>query len=1032
MLGKLYTGFLWIMIFAGVSCISPYPPEPQIDPPLQGSVVMVGNGFAERMQHYNYFETLIYKNFPEKNLRFRNLGWSGDEIDFQTRPLNFPSQKELLYEHRADIIFACYGMNESYRGVDSLESFGRNLEEYLRDLKGEMYNGKTPPELVLISPIAFEEKENVEIDVVEGNRILSLYVRKMDKIARKLGVVFVDLFEESKRHYREGRKYTINGVHLNDAGYKWVGEGMAKSLGLPVTKWVEEEEFINLKEIIDYKNEQYFHFYRPVNWEYIQGRRKEPWVQPPGGPISFPSEFEKLAEMVDELDQLIWKKCEGNDIVHLKAAEKILNEPDISVEAAIGNFEIPSPDQFNLPEGFEINIFASEVDFSLHNPVKMTFDPDGRLWVSTMPSYPHYLPGKQPDDKIVVLEDTAGEGMADRETIFADGLYMPLSFELGKGGVYVSQPPNMWFMKDTTGDGVADDEEIILHGFGTEDVHHTLSTYTWGPDGALYWHSGTFLHSQVETPYGVVRSDYGATWRYDPNTFKVEPYISYPYANPWGHVFTREGMEIIADVSTGMNYFAPPLTVKTNYPKKLSSMKDFLTSESKPKTCGTEIISSSHFPKEMQGDILFNIFVRNTGIHQHEIFEEGSGITGRETEPLLKSKDPYFRPVDLQFGPDGALYVLDWYNPIINHGERALRDPMRDHSHGRIWRITYKANELLKPVRLSELSVYELLDQLKSYEDRVRYRVRTQLRQYDAEEVLPVLEKWLSDLSVSDPFYDHHRLEALWIYQQFNSPEESLLKELLNSENDEIRTAATRVLLYWKGRVKDAEKRLTDLAKDKSMKVRLQALISLTHFESEEMLNVFLEALDEERDYYIDYVLIENFRKLKPIWWENFVTDSGYLADEPDKAYYLLGTLTDREALKMPGFMIEDPDWEFYTWDVLSDEDISEIRNRELAEGFFNFSGETGSLSISEIELGGNLIAKSDCATCHKISGESIGPSYKEIAARYLDEEDQVSALSDKIIEGGSGTWGNAIMTPHPGLVRSEAEDIVKYILSIK
>src|SRR5690625_7970985 len=93
MLGKLYTGFLWIMIFAGVSCISPDPSEPQIDPPLQGSVVMVGNGFPERMQHYNYLETLINKNFPEKNLRSRNLGWSGDEIDYQTRPVNFQSQK---------------------------------------------------------------------------------------------------------------------------------------------------------------------------------------------------------------------------------------------------------------------------------------------------------------------------------------------------------------------------------------------------------------------------------------------------------------------------------------------------------------------------------------------------------------------------------------------------------------------------------------------------------------------------------------------------------------------------------------------------------------------------------------------------------------------------------------------------------------------------------------------------------------------------------------------------------------------------
>src|SRR5690606_21951563 len=139
-------------------------------------------------------------------------------------------------------------------------------------------------------------------------------------------------------------------------------------------------------------------------------------------------------------------------------------------------------------------------------------------------SYPQYLPGAPPNDKILILEDTDGDGVADKETIFADGLYMPNSIEIGKGGVYVSQPPNIWFMKDTDGDGRADEKEIILHGFGTEDVHHTLAAYTWGPDGALYWHTGTFLHSQVETPYGVVRRDYGVTWRFEPETAKLEPY----------------------------------------------------------------------------------------------------------------------------------------------------------------------------------------------------------------------------------------------------------------------------------------------------------------------------------------------------------------------------------------------------------------------------------------------------------------------------------------------------------------------------
>src|SRR3546814_3834453 len=103
--------------------------------------------------------------------------------------------------------------------------------------------------------------------------------------------------------------------------------------------------------------------------------------------------------------------------------------------------------------------------------------------------------------------------------------------------------------------------KTLLSGFGTEDSHHTLSAYTWGPDGALYIHMGTFLHSQVETPYGPRRGASGTTWRYEPRPMKLESYISYPYANPWANVFTRDGTHIIPDVSTGMNYFAPPMTV---------------------------------------------------------------------------------------------------------------------------------------------------------------------------------------------------------------------------------------------------------------------------------------------------------------------------------------------------------------------------------------------------------------------------------------------------------------------------------------
>jgi putative membrane-bound dehydrogenase-like protein len=211
--------------------------------------------------------------------------------------------------------------------------------------------------------------------------------------------------------------------------------------------------------------------------------------------------------------------------------------------------------------------------------------------------------------KYIILEDTNQDGKADKHKVFADSLYLPLGFELGDGGAYVTQAPNFVFLKDTNGDGKADSRKTLLTGFGTEDAHHAISNYTWGPDGALYMHEGTFLHSQIETPYGPIRGANGNTWRYEPRTMKLEPYVSYPYANPWGNVFTRHGTHLIGDVSTGMNYFAPPLTVAINYPIKHKEMIDFLTSSQRPKTCGIEIVSSRQFPESAQGNILFNTFL---------------------------------------------------------------------------------------------------------------------------------------------------------------------------------------------------------------------------------------------------------------------------------------------------------------------------------------------------------------------------------------------------------------------------------------
>lgn len=874
----------------------------QLDPEQNSNIVFIGNTFAVRLQDFNYFETLLYKSFPEHNLRVRNLGWSADEVNLRPRPLNYGDLDEHLSRQKADIIFAFFGMNESFQGPDNLKVFKQDLRAFLQNLREQEYNGKMPPEVILVSPIAQEGRGERFSNTSNQNENLQLYTQSMQQVAQDLKIPFINLYESTKKLMEEEPEYlTTNGIHLNESGYRRVSEYLAEALNLTESSWRETPYMKDLKKVISQKNQLFFYLNRPVNGEYIYGSRRD-W---PGASPPFPAEFKQLKNMIQRMDSTIWIGLNSTTINTTRANRIFNSNKELQHKGDKPEGVAPaSVDQFVLQEGYQIELFASEVDFPIENPVTLTFDPQGRLWVATMPSYPQYYPGNPPNDKIVILEDTDQDGKADKHTVFADSLYLPLGFELGDGGVYVTQLPDLVFLKDTDGNGQADHEETLLQGFGMEDSHHALSAFTWGPDGALYMHGGTFLHSQVETPYGPKRGSYGTTWRYKPDRNQLDLYVSYPYANPWGNTFTRDGTHLIGDVSTGMNYFATPLTVAIDYPKKHVQMDDFLTAKVLPKTCGMEIISSRQFPDSVQGNILFNTFIGFQGITQHKLTEDSNGmVVGHETEPLLHSKDQTFRPVDLQFGPDGALYVVDWYNEVINHGEAAFREKNRDNSHGRIWRITHKDNPPLPVIDLTQLSIEELLDQLKTYEDRTRYRARIQLREFPKDNVLPILQSWVSQLDPEDPEYEHYRLEALWIFQQLNHPNEALLNELLNSQNDDVRTAATRVLFYWRSDVENAHQRLISLSKDPAPRVRLEAIAALSHFKSEATVKALLSASELPREYYINYALEEAFKHLKPVWMEMFEADSNFLADEPQKASLLLQPFYTTEALRLPGFI---------------------------------------------------------------------------------------------------------------------------------
>jgi glucose/arabinose dehydrogenase/azurin len=910
----------------------------RLAPQENSSIVFIGNTFAERLQEHNYFETLLYKSFPDRHLRVRNLAWSADEVDLRPRPLNFGTLDEHLKQQEADIIFACFGMNEAFKGPDSLESFKQHLSGLLSHLQQQSYNGKGKPRIILISPIAHEALGGLMPDPAEHNRNLSLYVKGMEDVAGKLDIPFIDLYKPTAVLEKGDDSITFNGIHLNEKGYREVSEIMAKALALPTASWTEDEHSRLLREAISKKNQHFFYRFKAQNGEYIYGRRRE-WA----GGQTLPEESVKIDQIVARLDSVIWAGSATNAIPDIQKVQQITTFNREQIPPAKSDAAEAAKSQFILQSGYEIELFASEENFPIVNPVSITFDAKGRMWVACMPSYPHYLPGTPPDDRLVILEDTNGDGKADHHSVFADSLYLPTGFELGHGGVFVTQAPDFVFLKDTNGDGRADTRQVLLSGFGTEDAHHALNAYTWGPDGALYMHSGTFLHSQIETPYGPQRGAYGVTWRYEPRTMKLEPYISYPYANPWGNVFTRNGTHIIADVSTGMNYFAPPLTVAIDYPQKHMGMKDFLTTKVKPKTCGVEIISSRAFPESAQGNVLFNTFIGFQGVRQHVPREEGSGIVADETTPLLQSKDPNFRPVDLKFGPDGALYVVDWYDPIIQHGEQGFRDPLRDHTRGRIWRITYKGKAPLKTVDLTQLRTPQLLDQLKVYEDRERYRARVRLGELPENEVLPALEQWLSALDKKDPAYNFHRLEGLWLHQQFHRPDEALLFDLLGSSDPHIKAAATRVLYYWADHIKGTQEKLAILAVDGAPRVRLEAIVALSHFKNEASVKALLTATRSPVDDYIGYALIESFKYLKPVWMEMFRKDKQFLANEPEQANYLFRPLLSVKELQVPGFITDDPDYAKYGVAPLSSKEINALtgvpafdRFRENNAGLFN------------------------------------------------------------------------------------------------
>ncbi|MDA7535739.1 plastocyanin/azurin family copper-binding protein [Akkermansiaceae bacterium] len=839
------------------------------------SIVIIGSGMASRMNHFSHFETELYLRFADKNLTIRNMGDEGNTPAFRPHPgrnqeqqYAFPGAKELLPTELqanskpsghfetpdqwltrigADTVIAFFGYNSSFGGPSDLDRYKTELKAFIQHTLSQKYNGKSVPQLALVSPTTIQDitaKFSVPAPSA-SNANLKLYTDATKEVAEANGALFVDTFTPSKDWSSD---LTIDGALLNDAGYAKLAPVLAN--GIFGEGKAPEDKRSAVHAAVKEKNFMWLNDFKMPNGVHVFGRRYNPY-----GPANYPFEIKKTRQMTKNRDIAIWGQLQNKNYDLAAADAKTVKLPPVKTNykpsKKNGTVDYLPGDQaetkIKVPEGYKIELFASEKTFpDLKNPVQIAFDNRGRLWVATMESYPHYKVGDPlPKDKLLILEDTDNDGVADKQTVFADDLHIPIGFEISHDGVYVSQSGSLVRLQDTDGDDKYDVAELLLSGFDDHDTHHAISAFCADPSGAIVMGEGVFLHSNTESVRGPERGTNGGFWRYSPQQKHILRYSQYSIPNPWGVAFDDYGQDFFLHTSgTSMSWMLPG-TVKARYGANMKA-RDLLTGNKVRPTSGIEFVSSRHFPDEVQGDVIINNNIGYLGAKQHKVIEQDTGFTTEYVQDLFVSEDLNFRPVDLEFAPDGSLYVADWQNALIGHMQHNARDPLRDHNHGRIYRVTYPSRPLVKPAKIDGASIDELLSNLALPEYRTRYRTRRELRERDASAVASAANKWAA--SQND---DRLKLEALFVTWGADRVDNKLLKELLASKDHRVRAAAVRVLRFNTHAVPDYIALTEAAAGDKNGRVRLEAINLASFFDKTNGLRIVekAKAAGVEKDF---------------------------------------------------------------------------------------------------------------------------------------------------------------------------------------
>ncbi|NOX98999.1 MAG: hypothetical protein GXP30_04575 [Verrucomicrobia bacterium] len=809
-------------------------------------IVLIGNTLADRFQHDGWLESLLQNEYPDLQLTFRNQALSGDTVSVRPRSKGFMPVDDYLTHSKADVLLVFFGYNESFAGDKGLDNFKKDLGEMVNKYRALKPNGKSEPRIVLFTPIAHENLNDPNLpDGKANNARLTKYATAIKDVAESSKTEFVDLFSTSKKLYDTAKQpLTINGIHLSEEGDRQIAEVIVKQLTGKMAAATDQLE--PLRQAVIDKNWHWFNRFRATDGNDVWGSRSTlKFFNDQSNGTVLMHELTMLDVMTSNRDVRVHALARGSDITvvdsnvpkPVKVISNIGGGSKSSNAMKEGTLKYLTGEEglakLKVPKNFKVNLFADEKMFpELVNPVQMQVDGKGRLWVAAWTTYPKWEPMKKMDDRILILSDENHDGVADKVITFAK-VHNPLGFEFWNGGILVTRQPDILFLKDTDGDDIADVEIRYLNGIGSSDTHHTANNFIMGPDGAIYWQSGIFMHNNIEHPWGPsLSTGSSAMYRFDPRQYTITHHAGNS-PNPHGTSFDYWGYHYANDGTGGRAYQVRPEGNKFK-------MFPLLNKEVRP-VSADEIVSSQNFPDEMQGDFLICNTIGYLGIKQYKLNRDGGvdrsetkgkgdqkktvtwktkqgevwGVpsgrklitkstdpkTGesKETENIgfLISEDKNFRPTDAVFGEDGALYVSDWQNVIIGHMQHNIRDPNRDHKHGRIYRVVNENKPLQKAVKIDGASLPELMVNLEHPTDGVRHRTRVELSARPTKEVIAACQQWMKKFDPKKKADAHHLLEALWLHQQHNVRNSKLLGQVLTSPEPHARIAANTVQHLW-------------------------------------------------------------------------------------------------------------------------------------------------------------------------------------------------------------------------------------------